>query len=180
MNKEELRKCKWIVGHKFYLKGEEISKRKYEDLSFNDEEVFQEANQVDCFEEGYFHEWIVNNYGNSHDGIYTEVYALVEKMNGKVIQLDTDEIIFIDEFKDVISSNLKQLIGKSIQNNSFIEVLDFIKLLSSNELIQKYILDIVKGFENNSLVGVLKVADELFDSKGNEELLKEVVKKYNL
>lgn len=101
-------------------------------------------------------------------------------MNGKVIQLDTDEIIFIDEFKDVISSNLKQLIGKSIQNNSFIEVLDFINILSSNELIQKYILDIVKGFENNSLVGVLKVVDELFDSKGNEELLKEVVKKYNL
>lgn len=181
MNKEELRKCKWIVGHKYYLDGAEISENESEKIRWENEEFYRNKIEAkDIYEEGYFHRWLVKYCGNQCEGIYTDEFALVEKKNGIIIYKNPHDIIFIDEFEEKSFDNLKQLIGQSLQKNNFYELLKFIEILSKNELIQKYAEDIIKGFKSDSLNKILEIVDQLFESNGNDELIKEVIQKYQL
>ncbi|MEN8078215.1 hypothetical protein ABFP60_14710 [Clostridioides difficile] len=45
---------------------------------------------------GFFHQWIIEKWGNSYGGVSTYVYALIETESGKVLKVDYDDITFID------------------------------------------------------------------------------------
>ncbi len=45
---------------------------------------------------GFFHQWIVENQGNSYEGFSTYVYALIETEEGNVCKFAYDEFTFIN------------------------------------------------------------------------------------
>lgn len=177
MKKEELRKIKWRINTKCFLGEKEISCSEIEDL---DQESQKLIERVAVHEEGYFHKWIIKYFGDLHEGINTYEYALIEKRNGEIIYKKSDEIIFIDEFKDITFHQLRKLIGQAIQNDNFTDVLDLIKILSTNELIQNHINDIAQGFKDGALEEVLTILEELLDAGANKERLNDVADKYEL
>lgn len=42
----------------------------------------------------FFHQWVVEKWGNSYEGISTYVYALIEIENGKILKVDYEDIQF--------------------------------------------------------------------------------------
>lgn len=180
MNKKDLRKVKWQIALRYFLKGKEIARSEAENMKFINEGLYDKLEKVAVYEEGYFHKWIVKYYGNSHEGIYTDEYGLIEKKNGAITYLDAKDVIFIDEFENTVFNNLRQLVGQALLKNNFEDVLEFIRILSTNELIQKHIGDIAQGFDNGTLEQIFKITEELFDTLGNEEGLKVVIDKYGL
>lgn len=44
---------------------------------------------------GYFHQWVVENYGNSYEGFSTYVYALIETEKGEILKFNYDRFTFI-------------------------------------------------------------------------------------
>lgn len=175
--REKLRKVKWIINTKCFLGEKEIFYSEIEDL---DQESQKLIERVAVYEEGYFHKWIIEYFGDLHEGINTYEYALIEKRNGEIIYEKSDEIIFIDEFKDTTFHQLRKLIGQAIQKDNFTDVLELIKILSTNELIQNHINDIAQGFKDGALEKVLTILEELLDAGTNKERLKDVADKYEL
>lgn len=177
MKKEELRKIKWRIDTKYFFNEKQMS---YEELEKLNYEIKSIVKHVAVYEEGYFHKWIEEYFGDLHEGINTHEYALIEKKSGEIIYKKPDEIIFIDEFEDKVFNNLRQLVGQSLKNDKFTDAIEFIRILSTNELIQTHIKDITQGFENGVLEQILGITEELFNTKGNEERLKVVINKYEL
>lgn len=122
MNKDNLRKVKWVIGTEYHygdkkLTDEQVEKythwQGYKELGMEEaatpyrelvkelgENNFNNIEPVAIYEYGYFHQWVVENCGDSYSGYETYVYALVETEEGRVKKIDYNEIIFVDEFKE--------------------------------------------------------------------------------
>lgn len=119
MNRENLRKVKWNVGTEYHYGDKKLTNEqahKYTNWQ-NDKELgigtvtsytelieelgednFNNIEPVAIYKYGYFHQWVVENCGDSYSGYETYVYALVEIEEGRVRKFNYDEIIFIDKF----------------------------------------------------------------------------------
>lgn len=112
MNKGNLRKVKWFAGIEYYygdkkLTREQANKYIGREILIDDdydkalikeigEDNFNKIKPVKIYEYGYFHQWIVENYGSSYEGFSTYVYALIETEEGEVCKFNYDKFTFID------------------------------------------------------------------------------------
>lgn len=113
MKRENLRKVKWFLCIEYFYGDKKLTEEqafKYEhidgcldDGSFRGdlikaigEKNFKEIEPVRVYEYGYFHQWVVENYGNTHEGLSTYVYALIETENGEILKFNYDRFVFIN------------------------------------------------------------------------------------
>ena len=113
MKRENLRKVKWFSGIEYFYGDKKLTKEqafKYENIneylddgSFRGDLItaigennFKEIKSVLVYKYGYFHQWVVENYGNSNEGFSTYVYALIETENGEILKFNYDKFVFIN------------------------------------------------------------------------------------
>lgn len=112
MNKDNLRKVKWVVDIEYHYGNKKLTKEQgniytgtvflidddYKETLIEEigKDNFNKIKPVEIYEYGYFHQWIVENYGNSYEGFSTYVYALIETEKGNVCKLSYDGFTFID------------------------------------------------------------------------------------
>lgn len=106
MKKENLRKVKWVKEVEYYYGDKKLTesqafeymhKYSHENLIKEiGEENYKSIKPVRIYEYGYFHQWVVENYGNSHEGFSTYVYALIEAEGGEVSKFKYNGFTFID------------------------------------------------------------------------------------
>lgn len=128
IKKEDLRKIKWSVDVEYHCNKGRLTEKQivmyrqkgsyiYDDHKYEGKLIeelgeigFNSIKTVRIYETGYFHQWIVENSGNSHEGFSTYTRALVEKENGRVEWLRPEQIIF-DNSVEVLNK-LKELLEK--------------------------------------------------------------------
>lgn len=106
MKRENLRKVKWVKEVEYFYGDKKLTeKQAYEYMhSYSHENLIKEIGEenyksiklVRIYGYGYFHQWVVENYGNSHEGFSTYVYALIESEDGEVSKFKYDSFTFID------------------------------------------------------------------------------------
>lgn len=106
MKRENLRKVKWVEEVEYYYGDKKLTENQayeYMHSSSNEslieeigEENYKLIKQLRFYGYGYFHQWVVENYGNSYEGFSTYVYALIESELGEVSKFKHDGFIFID------------------------------------------------------------------------------------
>lgn len=140
-------------------------------------EIYEKTEFITAYEEGYlikFSPYLLKiEKGTSYD-------AAVMTKNKEIQWINSCKIVLIDEFENTVFNNLRQLVGQAIEKENFMEVLEFIKILSTNKLIQTYVKDVIQGFNNGVLEQILRIIEELIDTNGDKEKLKIVIDKYEL
>jgi len=105
MNKDDLRKIKWVAGIEYYYGDTKLTKEQSLSYEWEDhkvlieeigEENFNKIKPSLIYEYGYFHQWVVENCGDVQEGLKTNLYALVETEKGKVYTLNPKKLTFID------------------------------------------------------------------------------------
>lgn len=106
MKKESLRKVRWIKDVEYCYGDKKLTESQafeymYEYSRENlireiGEENYKSIRPVRIYGYGYFHQWVVENYGNSHEGFSTYVCALIESECGEVSKFKYDDFTFVD------------------------------------------------------------------------------------
>lgn len=106
MKRENLRKVKWVKEIEYHYGDKKLTESQaFEYMhSYSHENLIKEIGEenyksiklVRIYGYGYFHQWVVENYGNSHEGFSTYVYALIEAEDGEVSKFKYDSFTFID------------------------------------------------------------------------------------
>ena len=106
MKRENLRKVKWVEEVEYYYGDKKLTESQAYEYMHNSsheslieeigEENYKSIKPVRIYEYGYFHQWVVENYGNSYEGFSTYVYALIESELWEVSKFKHDGFIFID------------------------------------------------------------------------------------